>query len=879
MPPAESWPRFHLSDVRLLLETPQGPFDVIAEGSIGGDGAGGYGGLPAIYVEPRGKPERRLEGVTVLVKERTGGLSARVLFSPVGDEPLADNLKINGMNLAAYLDRHGELTVGGGIDAEHLGFAQAQLSQVWFEFRAVRPAGSSDLDGTLRFDIGRMAGKGGEAKALWEGLPSGARDVLTIDSVKGYTEALLGALDALLSGARAQGAAAFTLAEAGERLQVTLEEPLRLEAPKDARPVALTLEGTGPGPHFQVERGDGGTRFDLEAQSALSIDGEGLAPATAKLDGEFAILQSADGGLRLHEIDLREARFEMDPWPMNGGLFAIPEIRATGSGRPRALEGDITADLEVTGLAFPFLDLVGSTVRFAGRYAWAGHDFQVRLNPEDCAAIDAERITFAGFRFSPEGGPVRLCPHSDESAFAHLPPDDPETGPWLAFAASVPEAGIRVTEEAQRSPPLRIGGRLPRADLKMRYGLDLGTWVLDLETAGGNLYAEPGPVALGPLKAVGHLEGAGEALTGGKIELAQVEISDPTKAPRFATVALQGTARVEEGKILLDAGAQMAGRQLVSASGEHRIADGRGRLNAKSGRIAFAPDGLQPQTLFPILRGLTADVAGLIEADARFGWSPRGFTSGGHFAIDGLEFLTPFAAILGFSTDVELKSLAPLLTKGPQHAEVARIDLPVPLENGVLDFALEPGGILAVEKAQWPFLGGMLRLERDSFSLFDPSGENAVLAAENIDLAALITVANMQGLSGSGRLSGRLPVRLADGRILIEGGILEGIGEGTLSYRGQTAQAASAQGGASTSLLFQALDNFHWNELAVRLDGDLYGKLVLGFTVGGKNPNLYDGYPFRIRISTEGALMELLRSSTVGFRLRDMLDEAEKAAP
>jgi hypothetical protein len=874
----ESWPSVHLDDARILLDTPRGEFQAAINGRIGGDGGGAYGGFTEVTVFAAEAPERNLSGLLVLLRERSGGLSARFNLSPT-DEPIAPNLDISLVSLSAIAYPDGELDATGTVELNRLAWEGLDLADGWLEVKLRQGAGETDLGGDIRLEIGQLASAGGEAKALWEGLPQGAQDVLTIESVRGYTEAILGALDALLSGTQVDADAEFRLAENGERLTVTLVEPLILEAPAQEAPVKLTLSGIAGEDHLTLVSRDSGTAYDLGTALELRLEGEGLAPASARLAGQLEFVKPVDGPPVLQTADLREARFEMDPWPMNGGLFAIPELSVSGRGRPRDLRGEMRAELEVTGIAFPFLELIGSRVEFDGNYVWAGYDFQVTLPTDRCAKIDAERITFADFRFSPDGGPVRLCPHTDGSALVHLPPLEDGSGQVLTFAASVPEAGLRITDGTPRSPPLTVGGKLPDADLKVRYALDLGTWVLDLATAGGGFYVEPGPVRLGPFSASGHLEGGVAGLTGGEVALGEIRISDPASFQRFADVILKGSARIEDEAVRLDATADMAGRRLVTASGRHELTTGRGTLRAKSGRLAFTPEGLQPQTLFPVLRGLTADVAGFLAADARFGWTQRGFTSSGRFEVQDLEFLTPFAAIRGFDTDVTLSSLAPLLTKGMQHADIGRIELPVPLVDGALDYALEPGGILAVQTAEWPFLGGTLKLDEDRFSLFEPDGEDAVLAAEEIELEQLLAIADLDGLDGRGRLSGRLPVRLADGRVLIEGGRLSGIGEGTLSYRSPAAEAASSQGGASASLLFQALDNFHWNELELTVDGDLYGDLEVGFTVGGKNPQLYDGYPFRIRISTEGALVELLQSGTVGFRLRELLDEAEAAGP
>jgi len=99
--------------------------------------------------------------------------------------------------------------------------------------------------------------------------------------------------------------------------------------------------------------------------------------------------------------------------------------------------------------------------------------------------------------------------------------------------------------------------------------------------------------------------------------------------------------------------------------------------------------------------------------------------------------------------------------------------------------------------------------------------------------------------------------------------------QGIIIYRGEAADAAATE---QTKLLTDALQNFHYTELAGGLSGNANGDLVLRLSLKGANPDLYDGYPFAINVKLEGSLADLLRRGTVGFRPLELIKEQSKGA-
>ena len=90
---------------------------------------------------------------------------------------------------------------------------------------------------------------------------------------------------------------------------------------------------------------------------------------------------------------------------------------------------------------------------------------------------------------------------------------------------------------------------------------------------------------------------------------------------------------------------------------------------------------------------------------------------------------------------------------------------------------------------------------------------------------------------------------------------------------------SGSETGGQSDLVFKALSNFHYTSLAMTLEGNALDVLTLGLFIEGANPDLYDGYPFKINIRTEAAFADLIQRGTIGFRAMDVIREEGSNAP
>jgi hypothetical protein len=127
-------------------------------------------------------------------------------------------------------------------------------------------------------------------------------------------------------------------------------------------------------------------------------------------------------------------------------------------------------------------------------------------------------------------------------------------------------------------------------------------------------------------------------------------------------------------------------------------------------------------------------------------------------------------------------------------------------------------------------------------------------------------------VSGTGTVSGRIPVEIRGDTVAVRDGRLAATGAGSLHYRPDRPPAGfDAQAG--TELLLQALTDFRYDSLMLRLDGTAGGELTARIGIRGANPDFYGGYPVSLNLDVSGALDTILRQGIRTYRIPDAVRE------
>ncbi len=498
------------------------------------------------------------------------------------------------------------------------------------------------------------------------------------------------------------------------------------------------------------------------------------------------------------------------------------------------------------------LDAPQGTIALTGGGVVEQFGTQIKLSPSDgCVQVAVGDLDLSGVVLKPLS--TRLCLAADEGALY-----------WPAETViSIRAETIPIAVQSA------LGGMLLEADIP-----ELKADIAVMEPFGLRLRTEAADIDLpGPAVSLDDvdLEVVFDDLSSmeGQWRLNQGRIIDLTKVTRFTRLGVVGDGQVSADGATFDLlVSDAATLSLIgSVEGVHSIADAAGRADVTIGPLIFSETGLQPQILLPMFKGLVTNVVGSTSATAGLSWRPGELRGSAEARLDDLGLSTEAARIEGVRGDLTFDSLFPPRTAEGQRLDVGSVEAGLLLTDGEVTFSLDGQGGVTVDSAAWPFAGGTIIL---SSGVIEPGASEQAfeLAVDQVDLSAFINLLALDGASGTGVISGRVPVTIRDGDPIITGGLLTAGEPGQLSYKGN---GSDAIGGGQGALVFQALEDFQYTGLTLSLDGNAQDRLTLRLNLEGSNPGLYDGYPFAININTEASFAELLRSATLGTDAIDLI--------
>ena len=337
--------------------------------------------------------------------------------------------------------------------------------------------------------------------------------------------------------------------------------------------------------------------------------------------------------------------------------------------------------------------------------------------------------------------------------------------------------------------------------------------------------------------------------------------------PVFAPVSLSGSAKLERKQLIVNTRGGIAGTKSLKITAIHGLDSGSGKLNIVFDPLVFSPDALQPSVLFPDLAVLE-NVSGKVSASSNFNWSKKGISSSGKFDFLNLSFVQGGASVTGLSAALELTDLLSPKSLAQQKINIQRIDLGVPMEDIEVTYQMQENDSpkIAIDKAGLNVLGGALSIGP---TLIDPSSSrsNMLIHVADLDLAKLFELIKVEGLAGNGRLDGSVPIIFKDGLVSIQNGKLIANKPGILYFKSETASKLLAGRADDIDLLLQALTEFHYTELTLKLNNSTNNDLVATLSLLGKNPNVLKGRLFRLNINLESNIGNILKAVAQGYGL------------
>jgi Dicarboxylate transport len=305
----------------------------------------------------------------------------------------------------------------------------------------------------------------------------------------------------------------------------------------------------------------------------------------------------------------------------------------------------------------------------------------------------------------------------------------------------------------------------------------------------------------------------------------------------------------------------------INITGGYRFDDGTGQIDLAL--LPIAVGAAQALAGLPALAPVFAemrDPSGSVAMDARLHISPTGLRTSGRLLLAAIGFTTESGVIHDLSGDLAFASLAPLRLAGPERISIARIEAAIPLTAVTLDLRQAAGGALRIARSAAALLDGRVELGAVSLS---GAPQRVEIAVHDVAVAAVLTQMGLAGLTGSGRLSGRLTVRVGPEGVGIEQGELTQRGPGQISY----APADAPDFGAQSAVVLGALSDLRTERLAIVFQREGRGS-VARLRVEGRNPAFQDGRAVVLNLNLTGALEETLSSVLGGLQMSDTVRRA-----
>ncbi|AEF98763.1 intermembrane phospholipid transport protein YdbH family protein [Methylomonas methanica] len=175
---------------------------------------------------------------------------------------------------------------------------------------------------------------------------------------------------------------------------------------------------------------------------------------------------------------------------------------------------------------------------------------------------------------------------------------------------------------------------------------------------------------------------------------------------------------------------------------------------------------------------------------------------------------------------------------------------------------------LSLDRFSMPALGGLLSIDPETVNIYQRPVK-FTLAVKNLDLAQLLDSLNYPQLSGTGTLTGKLPLRLALDSIELKDGKLNATRPGVLHYQGPVSD--------NENLAFSALRNLQYHSLQAKLNYQPDGHYQVGLRLEGKNPQVLSGHAIAFNLNLNGLLPDLLQKGILAGDFEKPILEQVKA--
>jgi hypothetical protein len=292
------------------------------------------------------------------------------------------------------------------------------------------------------------------------------------------------------------------------------------------------------------------------------------------------------------------------------------------------------------------------------------------------------------------------------------------------------------------------------------------------------------------------------------------------------------------------------GRASVTAIGHHDSASGAGLLRVSAPPVMFRANGLQLKDFLPATARDLTGLGGSVGLSGAVSWQGTVLSPALVVRLAELAYEGKGVRLSNFHGDIRLAGLWPLATE-PGQVLTGTVEAGgMPPADATLTFQLLPAPALHVQSMRMSGVGGQISA---SPMVIDPGRPDirTTVSFRQIDLGQMVDFLGFEGLRGTGRLDGQVPLTISGGRVLVHDGRLEASGPGVLQLRSDALPKQVTDAGESMTLALRALEDFHYDTLTLELARGAAGDGTITLRLQGNNPAVLDGRAFNINIKLE----------------------------
>jgi hypothetical protein len=280
--------------------------------------------------------------------------------------------------------------------------------------------------------------------------------------------------------------------------------------------------------------------------------------------------------------------------------------------------------------------------------------------------------------------------------------------------------------------------------------------------------------------------------------------------------------------------------------------------------------------VFPWLADTLKAARGKVGGEGVASYENGEFAASAVIALNGTDVVTESATLRGLMGVITATAIDPLATPPGQRVWMQSVDAGLPLGNGTLTFELKPDGMLTVDRGEWSFAGG--KLVFSGAIPLDARERRLELRVEGVSIEKLLAALDFEGLAGTGVLGGVTPLLQSGPSLRVQGGALRATETGVIRFTSGEGGAALARKQPALAPVLGALENLHYDELTLTIDGDLADRVAVLMHIRGRNPNFQKGRPVVLNVNVDLPLGSLLRAAAVATGVPDEIEEQVQKA-